>query len=261
LDERPAEFTSYHTRLLKCSLEVEHCRAYWLHVCDAARKDLEKQVFEDYWFGARTLPRVRLLLSNFRERFDRFPQAISVLHRWAEMSAGTRKLVCHWHLQLADRLYREFTGSFLVSRVADGRPEISRDVVVRWIDQVAPERWSIATRIQFARKLLYSASEAGILKGRRDPREWQAPRITDEALGYILYLLRSIEFQGTLIDNPYLASVGLLGPELDRRLRTFPDCPLRRQGELFEFSWRFTNLAQWADNRTLQGEVQLKETA
>jgi len=256
-----SERTEYHTRLQRCSLEVEHCRAYWRHAPAHARRDTDTQAFENYWFGARTLPRVRLLLCNFRERFDRFPPALTVLHRWTEMQAVTRRLICHWHLQLADRLYREFTGNFLVNRVATGHLEITRDIVVRWIDQVAPARWSIATRIQFARKLLYSAAEAGILTGHRDPRVWQALRPADEALGYILYLLRSINFQGSLIDNPYLASVGLAGADLERRLRTFPDCPLRRQGDLFEFSWRFENLQQWAESRILQSEIPLRETA
>ena len=115
-----SERTEYHTRLQRCSLEVEHCRAYWRHAPAHARRDTDTQAFENYWFGARTLPRVRLLLCNFRERFDRFPPALTVLHRWTEMQAVTRRLICHWHLQLADRLYREFTGNFLVNRVTTG---------------------------------------------------------------------------------------------------------------------------------------------
>jgi hypothetical protein len=217
--------------------------------------------FEEYWFGARSLPRVNLLIANFRERFDQFPPALSVLHRWPDMDSSTRRLICHWHLQFADRLYREFTGSFLVNRVSAGRTEVTRDVVVRWIDQAAPQRWTTSTRIQFARKLLYSAYEAGILNRQRDPREWQPPRVTDEALGYILYLLRAIQFRGTLVDNPYLVSVGVTGAELERRLRTFPDCRLRRQGELFEFSWQYQDLLEWAEARVLNIEPQLRGTA
>ncbi len=259
--ERPSEATTYHTRLLKCSLEIEHCREYWQHVSDFADECTARDAFAEYWFGARSLPRVRLLVANFRDRFDRFPPALSVLHRWSSMDSGTRRLICHWHLQLADRLYREFSGTFLIDRLASGRSELTRDVVVRWIEQIAPQKWTTSTRIQFATKLLYSAYEAGILRGRRDPREWQAPRVTDEALGYILYLLRSIEFQGTLVNNPYLASIGVSGAELERRLRTFSDCPLRRQGELFEFAWRYGSLAEWAEARVLQYEPQLRGTA
>jgi hypothetical protein len=258
---RPSETTEFHTRLLKCSLEVEHCRAYWHRVSAAADDTTTQIAFDEYWFGARSLPRVARLINDFRHRFDQFPPAMTILHRWGAMDSATRRLICHWHLQLADRLYREFTGDFLVDRSSAGRTEVTRDVVVRWIDQSAPQRWATATRIQFARKLLFSAGEVGILKGTRDPREWQPPRVTDEALGYILYLLRAIQFQGTLIDNPYLASVGVTGSELERRLSTSPDCPLRRQGELFEFSWRYKDLSEWAESRILQGEPQLREIA
>jgi hypothetical protein len=202
-----------------------------------------------------------LLLANLRERFDRFPPSQSVLHRWMSMDTSTRRLICHWHLQLADRLYREFTGGCLVERAAVGHMEVSRDVVVRWIEQVAPQRWTTSTRIQFARKLLYSAYEAGIVKGNRDPRQWQTPRVSDEALGYILHLLRSIHFQGTLVNNPYLASVGMTAPEIERRLRAVPDYRLRRQGDLFEFSWEYDCLADWADATVLHNDAQLTGTA
>lgn len=259
--ERPSEATAFHTRILRCSLEIEHCRAYWRHVSGAADDRTAQTAFTEYWFGARSLPRVRLLISNFRDRFDPFPPVLSLLHRWPSMDVATRRLICHWHLQLADRLYREFSGGFLVDRAASGRIEVTRDVVVRWIEQIAPQRWTTSTRIQFARKLLYSASEAGLVNGERDPREWRAPIVTEEALGYILYLLRSVQFQGTLIDNPYLASVGMTGPALERRMRTFSDATLRRQGDLFELSWRYNNLAEWAEARVLQGETHLRGTA
>lgn len=258
--ERPPEATAYHTRLLKCSLEIEHCRAYWQHIEDSADENTAQVAFAEYWFGARSLPRVGLLIANFRDRFDQFPPSLSVLHRWTSMDTFTRRLICHWHLQLADRLYREFTAGCLVERGAAGRTEVTKDIVVRWIEQVAPQRWTTSTRIQFARKLLYSAYEAGIVKGNRDPRQWQTPRVSDEALGYILYLLRSVQFQGTLVNNPYLTSVGITAPELERRLRTLPDFRFHRQGDLFEFSWEYDRLTDWAEATVLHGDTQLTGT-
>ena len=177
------------------------------------------------------------------------------------MNTGTRRLICHWHLQLADRLYREFTGGYLVDRAGAGRTDVTRDLVVRWIGQRAPERWTTPTRIQFARKLLYSATEAGILTGSRGPRQLQMPRVTDDALGYILYLLRSIGFRGTLTNNPYLASVGIGAAELERRLRAFPACGLRRQGDFFEFTWKYDSLTDWADSTVLTMDCRLRGTA
>ena len=160
-----------------------------------------------------------------------------------------------------DRLYREFTGGWLVDRRTNGRTEVTRDLVVRWIEELAPERWVTSTRIQFARRLLHSAAETGLLKGARDPRQLQIPRVSDEALTYILYLLRAIQFQGSLPENPYLASVGITGRDMERRLRALPAFRFRRQGELFEFGWRHDGLLEWADATVLNGECQLRGTA
>jgi hypothetical protein len=104
-----------HTRLLKCALEVEDSRAYWSR--GAAAPDATAQrAFDEYWFGARSLSRIQVLLANMHARFDAFPNALHVLQRWPHMSPDTRRLVCHWHLQLSDPLYRAFTGAYLVQR-------------------------------------------------------------------------------------------------------------------------------------------------
>ena len=259
--ERSSEATEYHTRLLKGSLEVEHCRAYWQHAEDAADEDTAQVAFAEYWFGARSQPRVKLLLASFRERFDQFPPSLFVLHRWKSMDSFTRRMICHWHLQLADRLYREFTGGYLVDRTASGRNEVTRDLVVRWIEQLVPGKWNTATRIQFARKLLCSGAEAGVLKGSRGPRQLETPRVGDHALSYILYLLRTVQFQGTLASNPYLASVGVGAVDLERRLRTSPECGFRRQGDFFEFAWKYEDLLDWAEATVLNVDKALVGTA
>ena len=220
--ERPAEATEYQTHLVRCPIEVEHSRSYWQHVEDSATDATAKVAFSEYWFGARSMPRVEVLLTNFRNRFDAFPPSLRVLHRWSAIDAATRRVICHWHLQLADRLYREFTGGWLVDRRTNGRTELTRDPVVHWIEELVPQRWVTSTRMKFARRLLHSAAESGLLKGALGPRQMQIPRVSDEALTYILYLLRGIQFQGSLPDNPYLASVGITGRDMVRRLRALP---------------------------------------
>ena len=45
--QRPSEATAFHTRLLKCSLEVEHCRAYWLHIAVGANDSTAQVAFEE----------------------------------------------------------------------------------------------------------------------------------------------------------------------------------------------------------------------
>ena len=241
MSARPAEERAVHTRLLKCALEVEDCRAWWRHAVPGATPEI---AFERWWFGARSLDRIRVLFTNFRARFDAYPSALRVLSRWAEMGPGTRALVCHWHLQLSDPLYRAFTGDYLVARRGMLRPEVTRDLVVDWVGQQGPGRWTTATRIQFASKLLSAAYAAGLVGSNHDPRPLVYPRVDDAALAYLAYLLREVDFDGTLLVNPYFRSVGLEGSGLEERLR--PLIGLRRQGELLEIGWPHPSLEAWA---------------
>lgn len=245
MTNRPCETTDVHTRLLKCALEVEDARAFWARA--GAAKHVTAQVaFDEYWFGARSLARIEVLLTNLRARFAAFPEALDVLHRWHEMAPDTRRTICHWHLQLSDPLYRRFTGDYLVARRAGPRPEITRDLVVGWVGQQGPGRWTMSTRIQFASKLLSAAYSAGLVTANRDPRPLAVPRVPDEALEYLLYLLRHITFEGSLLDNPYTRSVGLEDDALEDRLRMLPGLVFRRQGDLIDFGWRYDRLQSWA---------------
>jgi len=244
-----AETTQVHTRLLKCALEVEGSRAYWRRVAPPSTAATAVEAFEGFWFGAKSLPRVKVLLTNFRARFDAFPDALQVLQQWHPMDPEVRALICHWHLQLSDPLYRGFTGEFLPHRRATLRPDIRRDLVIEWVGDQGPGRWTMSTRIQFASKLLSAAFAAGLLRSKRDPREAIVPRVPDEALTYLVYLLRSVEFEGTLLDNPYSASVGLDCSYLEERLRGSTDLQFQRQGDLVDFGWRFDSLTAWREAR------------
>ena len=242
---RPAEATRIHTQLLRCTLEVDGARAWWQHVDRPRSTPPIQQAFADYWFGAKSLARTEVLVANFRARFDAYPEALDVLHRWRDMDPAVRILVCHWHLQLSDPLYRAFTGSFLVER-RESHPEVTHGLVVSWVAEQATGRWSLTTCIQFASKLLSSARSAGLVQGTRDPRSLVTPRVPDEALAYLMYLLRGVDFAGTLVDNPYTASVGLDRALLEERLRGLPALDFRRQGEILDFGWAYPSLLGWA---------------
>jgi hypothetical protein len=245
---RPREATEIHTRLLKCALEVEDARAYWAHAGGVSTVGVGAQpAFDQYWFGARSLPRIEVLLANMRARFAAFPDALAVLHRWPHMAPDTRTAVCHWHLQLADLLYRRFTGTYLADRRAGPRAEVTRDLVVGWVSEQGAERWTMATRIQFASKLLSAAHAAGLVATNRDPRPLVLPRVPDEALEYLMYLLREVAFEGSLLDNPYAGSMGLAGPALADRLRGLPGLAFKRMGDLVEFEWRYPSLLAWGE--------------
>ena len=241
-----AEIRVAHSRLLKCTLEAENARAYWRRATGMV--PTTQQAFEACWFGARTLPRVEVLLFNFRARFGAFPKAQGVLHRWPEMPAETRAVICHWHVQLADPLYRAFTGRFLVERRESARPAVTRDLVFAWVTAEGPPAWTLTTRIEYASKLLSTAYAAGLVATNRDPRPLRLPRISDDALSYVLYLLRTVDFDGTILDNPYLTSVGLAGETLDARLRQIPSLSFRRMGDLVDLTWQYPSLTAWADH-------------
>lgn len=163
------------------------------------------------------------------------------------MDASERQVVCHWHLQLSDPLYRSFTGTFLVERRALRDPKVDRDIVLRWVKHEFPDRWSEATCVQFASKLLSAASEAGVISPKRDPRTLLLPKVPDLALAYLLHLLRGLRFAGTMTENPYLSSVGLVEGFLDQRLRALPGISFRRMAQLTEFEWEAPTLAAWAE--------------
>ena len=241
-----AEVTKFHTRLLKCDLAIDECRVYWQHASSEGKSPDPETAFSEYWFGARSLPRVRMLLATLRERFDAWPEALRVLAEWQTMSLFARRLICHWHLQLADPLYRQFSGVYLPQRRAEGKPVIRRTVVVQWIDQVCPARWQISTRIQFTQKLIHSAEQAGLLVTGKGTADIQTMRVDDVSLTYLMYLLRSTQFEGTLLQNPYVASLGLDADEIVARLRRIPAIGFQRQSGLKEFNWQYDSHEDWA---------------
>jgi len=246
----PAEVTAMHTRILKCTLEIEVSRAYWAHA-GSVGETTARRAFEEYWFGARSLGRIEILLANLRARYDAYPSALRALGVWEELDPDTRRLICHWHVQLSDPLYRAFTGSFLVARHSGSRPTVTHDLAVDWVGEQSSGRWNMATRIQFASKLLTSAHGAGLIVSNRDPRPLVFPRVNEPALTFLMYLLRGVRFEGTLLENPYLTSVGLQGGNLEDRLRGLSALRFRRQGDLVDFGWGFGGLEEWASSLSL----------
>lgn len=241
------EVVQEHSRLLKCALQAEESRAYWERRRGGPPTALE--AFEGYWFGAKSLPRVEVLLANFRHRYEAFPPSLEALAAWRGMSGQTRRVICHWHLQLADPLYRRFTGTFLPERREGPRRSVTRDLALRWVEDHGPAGWTHGTKLQFASKLLSSAYSAGLVDSNRDPRPLALPRVEEEALEYLLYLLREIRFDGTLLDNPYLRSVGIDADDLERRLAASPALRLERQASLVDFRWAHSDLPTWAAAR------------
>ena len=246
----PSEVTVVHTRILRLALGIEESRRYWEHLDPSVPSAARALVaFEERWFGSKSLERVRFLLQSVARRSDPWPEALDVVRRWRSMDAASRQMICHWHLQLSDPLYRRFTGEFLLERrLVDlaSRP-LDRSVVLRWVKSEFPDRWSEATCVQFASKLVSAASEAGLLSAGRGGRGLLVPKVPDLALSYLLHLLRGLRFSGTLTENPYLASVGLAEGFLDQRLRSLKGITFRRMAHLTEIEWAAGTLTGWAE--------------
>ena len=249
---RPREDDRLHTRVLKCTLETANSRIFWAE--SASRQPMQAEVaFEAGWFGHRSLTRLRELLTNLRARYEAFPAALQVLHSWKGMGGDTQKLICHWHLQLSDSLYRQFSGAFLPDRLLQGQPTVSKQQVVTWLGDAGGGRWSGSTRLQLASKLLTTAHSAGLIQGKRDPRPIIFPLVPDDALTYLLHLLREVDFDGTVLANPYLRSVGLEGSLLNDRLKRLPDLSYGRQGDLVDMGWKHRDLSAWAARAGVSG--------
>ncbi|MFO0605031.1 MAG: hypothetical protein U0324_17760 [Polyangiales bacterium] len=243
-----AEETRIHTRLQRLALGVEESRAYWANV-DPSVPPAERAVaaFEGRWFGAKSLERIRVLLPYLAARYDAFPDALAALRRWRAMEPDTRRAISHWHLQLTDPIYRAFAGDFLPARRGVADATLDRPAVLRWVRGASPGRWGESTLVQFASKLLSAGAEAGLLSPAPDPRKLPLPRVPDDALVYLLHLLREVRFEGSLADNPYLRSVGIEGTLLDHRLRGITALRLQRVGSVCDFEWTYPTLAAWAE--------------
>lgn len=242
-----AEVSQFHARTLRTSLVVEESRIYWARSQDnIPRENRAIVAFEERWFGGKSMARVQTLLTEFGHRFDAYPMALEVLRQWCPSDLATRQNICHWHLQLIDPLYRDFAGTFLEQRRSQLHPSVDRDVTVRWVKQKLDDKWAAVTTIRMATSLITAATSAGLCSDNQGTRTLKYPRVSDEALAYWLYFLKDLKFEGTLLTNSYLASVGLSEDFLEQRLLRLPGISFSRMGDLLEFTWHHPNLKIWA---------------
>lgn len=239
------EVQLFHTRILRVSLAIEESQAYWEHLkLDTPKEKRATVAFEERWFGSKSMERVRRLLAELSHRYDAYPVALNVLKHWRPNDPITRQNICHWHMQLADPTYRAFTGIFLEQR-RQSSSGIDRDGVSRWVTQQLKVKWSSATIQRMAAGLIASATDAGLCSENVGTRSLKYPKVTDEALAYWLYLLRGLSFKGSLLENPYLASVGLSESFLEQRLRRLPGLSFNRMNDLHDFNWEHPDLKSW----------------
>lgn len=247
-DQQLRENGDIHTRLLKFALGVEESADYWSHVSVEQTPVGNEEAFEEGWFGHASERRVRVVLSNMRVRFDAYPQALSVLSRWGpKAKPTTQALICHWHLQLADPIYRRFTGDFLDTQRASADSMVRRHDVIEWVDDQQPDRWANPTLTQWTSKLLSASESAGLVDGKRGDRKLDSPSVPNTALSYLVHLLRDVEIDGSILDNPYLRSVGLTGRLLEDRIRRLSGIEIDQMGDLIDVRSKVDSLAKWPE--------------
>lgn len=93
-----------------------------------------------------------------------------------------------------------------------------------------------------------------MLDNRRDPRELAAPAAPDRALGYALYLLRTVRFEGALGEDPYLRSLGAERESLPQALKRVPGLAYHRLGQVEDIEWQYPSLSAWG-MQVLRGEA------
>ncbi len=244
--DRPHEATTVHTRILRCMLAVDDSHAYWQRL-DRVLPHGERArcAFEQRWFGTKSEARIRTLMTDMVERFDVYPEALALLQALGTVQAVFRPTICHIHTQLADPIYRRFTGEMLPERRERGQRSIDREVVAAWVDSLEPGRWSSITCTKFASNLLATAADAGLVLGKKDPRKLSVVSIPDMMIGYALYLLRGVQIKGTLDDNPYLRSLGLSCHTFGRLSARVPGLRIDELGGTLELTWLEPSLMDW----------------
>lgn len=244
-----------HTRILRCTLATDDSQAYWRNVDPSVPvHERVRLAFEGRWFGMKSEARVDTLIRNMSERFDPFPEALALLQALPSLPAVLRPWICHLHTQLSDPLYRRFTGEYLPQRRAQGLRSLDRDTVARWVESLEPGRWSVITCRKFGTNLIATAVEAGLLANRRDPRELSLVTAPEQALGYALYLLRTVRFEGALGEDPYLRSLGAARDALPPLLERVAGVRYQRVGQVEDIEWEYPSLTVWG-TRVLGGEA------
>lgn len=244
---QPAEHRTEHTRILRVMLAAEDCVSYWKSPpSEATGKARVHTAFEQRWFGNKSESRVTTLIGDMALRFDAYPAALEALRIW-NPPREVVPWICHSHTQLADPIYRRFTGEFLPKRREQGYTNVDRETVARWLQQEWPGKWAPSTCIKFGSNMLSTASEAGVVKSRKDPRKLSAPHPPKLALEYLFYLLREVEFEGSTLGSPYVSSL-LPSPEIAQRaLRGIDSVRLRAIGDVQDFEWSFSSIQAWAE--------------
>lgn len=201
------EVTTPHTGLLRLGLAASHSVTFWSRATtDQSVDQLCATAEKERWFGDLTPSRLKYLVRQLQKRFP-YP-ARELLTFQARPEPHQNTLICHWHLQLVDPLYRAYTSSFLLGCWSSPTTTVSIDASASWVKaQPSAKRWAGNTQRRMASGLLSAATEAGLVaRTGRNERELKLPPVDSKDLAYLHRLL----LRADAVDNEetYLMSVG-----------------------------------------------------
>lgn len=185
--------TSEHTGLLRMGLEVGPSMVYWQRAKENEDGLAHRQrATEEGWFPELSPARLRYLMGELEKRFP--AGTLRALKEWRPEAERQAPLVCHWHLQWSDPLYRDFTSGYLVGAWAGPEAGVSVPAVDSWLSQRGTHAdWSPSTRRRLASGLLAAASDAGFLKGTGRDKELRTVTVDAASMAYLQSLLSSSE--------------------------------------------------------------------
>lgn len=186
-------------------LEVNSSVIFWQRSQpEETPQERRLRALSEKWYPALSEARVRYLLGQFEKRFP--PAALSLLKPWGNHLEQQAPLICHWHLQWSDPLYRDFTSSYLVETWAKAEAQVSVTSVDLWLVQRGGHTtWSESTRRRLASGLLTATKEAGFLLGQGREKTLRPVTVSDECLAYLRRLLALNESPSPLGEELFLS--------------------------------------------------------
>ena len=202
------EITEPHTGLLRLGLAVPQSVVFWSRASsEAPAKELVVRALEESWYPELSQARTDYLVKQLERRFP-YPVRQKLGFR-SRSDQSANQLICHWHLQLVDPLYRRFTQEFLLSRWSAAEASVNLEQSEAWVRSLETTRdWKSVTVRRLASGLLSAAGEAGLCSGSgRGDRQLRLPQVQPSESDYLTALL---EMAGVPSHLPeYLISVGV----------------------------------------------------
>jgi len=201
------EVQTPHTGLLRLGLALPQSVIFWQRATqDSTLKALQEQAVTEHWFDGLSDARTRYIVGQLSKRFPY--EARRELGFGKGLEPRQAQLICHWHLQLTDPVYRRFTSEYLLSRWTSPHASVELEGVIKWVSGLPLAKdWKTVTVRRMGSGLLSAATEAGLCQGSgKKEKVLRVPPVEPEDKRYLLSLLSGAGASTSL--SMYLSSVG-----------------------------------------------------